>query len=305
MTTTSQLNLHPSVRVASGYAWTECPRWHNGTFYFADLYVGRIVAIGDDGVARDYADFRQRERLEGTRPFTGGFGFLPDGRLIVNSMEERLVLVWDEGKIDVYADLRPFANAPINDMVVDNDGRAYITQMGFNVWTGEAHKTAPLLCVEPDGTVRELTGGGELLGANGIAISADGLTVVTAEAPAKRLTAFDRDPLTGDLSAPRLFAQLELLPDGICMDEEGAVWAAQPGAGGAIRVREGGAITDKVWVDTAVAGRSAACMLGGDDRRTLYVCCGFDSLDQEKSIREGKGSVWAGPVPVSAGSARP
>lgn len=299
------MHEHPAREIARGYSWTECPRWHDGAFYFADMYSARIIRIGVDGAPEVYADFSGRQTLEGAPAVAAGFGFLSDGRLVVNSMHEGLVLVFDDGVFDVYADVRDLALGPINDMVVDADDRLYVTQIGYSLWKDEEPRTSHIIVVEPGASATHLAeGAGPLQAANGIAISADGRTVVTAEAPAKRLTAFDR-AADGSLSRPRLFAQLDLLPDGICLDEQGAVWAAQPGGGGAIRVLDGGEITDKVTVDVERGGRTIACGLGGPDRRTLYICCGFEVWDFEKSVREGQGSIWTAEVPVSGTGTRP
>ncbi|MGN6127782.1 MAG: SMP-30/gluconolactonase/LRE family protein [Humibacter sp.] len=290
--------------VASGFSWTECPRWHDGAFYFSDMYAARVIRVEADGTWSTFADFSDRVGIGGARVVTVGTGFLPDGRLIVNSMFERVVLVWDGEHTDVYADLRPFAPGPINDMVVDSEGRAYVTQLGYDLWRNEEPVQTAILLVDTDGSVRELREAGLLTAPNGIAISADGRTVVTAEAPEKRLIAFDRAP-DGTLTAPRVFAELDLLPDGICMDAEGAVWAAQPGGGGAIRVVEGAGITDRATVPAEQGGRTTACGLGGEDRRTLYICCGFEVWDFDASVRGAQGSIWAAEVAVGAGEARP
>lgn len=298
------VQVYVAEQVATGFSWTESPRWHNGAFYFSDMYSARVVRVDEDGSWSVYADFSGREGVDGARVVTVGIGFLPDGRLIVNSMFERVVLVWDQGETSVYADLRPFAPGPVNDMVVDSDGRVYVTQIGYDLWKKEDPLQTPLLLVEPDGSVRELAEAGLLTAANGISISADGTMIVTAEAPMNRLIAFDR-AADGTLSAPRVFAELELLPDGICLDAEGAVWVAQPGGGAAIRVTEGGLVTARVTVDPALGGRTTACGLGGEDRRTLYVCCGFEVWDSEASVRGAQGSIWASEVPIGAGEARP
>lgn len=296
---------HAASRVADGYSWPECPRWHDGSFYFADLYAGRIMRLSPDGAVTEVVDFTKRAAPGGKRIIGGGFGFLPDGRMIVNSMYEQLVLVWDGESVETYADLRAVATGPINDMVVDRDGRAYITQLGYDLWKGEEPRRTPLLCVEPDGTSRALTHLGALAAANGIAISADGRLLVTAEVLNSRLTAFDRDPGSGALSAPRMFALLDHFADGICLDEEGAVWAAQPGGGGAVRVLEGGTVTDEVTVHADASGKSVACVLGGPDRRTLFICCGFEGRDIDKSVAEARGSIWEASIRVGAGAARP
>ena len=58
-------------------------------------------------------------------------------------------------------------------------------------------------------------------------------------------------------------------PDGICLDAEGAVWVADPIGARVFRVREGGEVTDSIGFDDVIP---VACVLGGDDRRTLLMC---------------------------------
>jgi sugar lactone lactonase YvrE len=59
-------------------------------------------------------------------------------------------------------------------------------------------------------------------------------------------------------------------PDGICLDADGCIWVASPMSGLVQRVREGGTIEEKF--ETAVM--PLAPMLGGPDRRTLFICEG-------------------------------
>ncbi|OLT37729.1 lactone hydrolase [Actinomadura sp. CNU-125] len=292
-------------RIASGFSWTECPRWHEGRFVFSDMYNARVLALPSEGGAPEtLVDLSDREGRDGEPVILVGTGFLPDGRMLVNSMFEKLVLAVDGDAVTVHADLRDLAAGPINDMVVDAAGRAYVTQLGFNLWAQETPAPSPIMIVEPDGTARVATEAGELMGANGIAISADGSTVVTAEAFANKLTAFDVQP-DGSLTGRRLFAELDELPDGMCMDAEGAVWVAQPPAFRALRIVEGGEVTGRVTVPPEQAGSSTACGLGGPDRTTLYLCCGFEVFDWEASRKGAQGSIWTARVDVSGGTTRP
>ena len=72
----------------------------------------------------------------------------------------------------------------------------------------------------------------------------------------------------GTLSAPREFARLRgTSPDGICLDEQGQVWVANAMAPECLRVAEGGEVTATVTTEKT----SFACMLGGEDRTTLFV----------------------------------
>ena len=183
-------------------------------------------------------------------------------------------------------------------MVVDASGRAYVGNIGFDFDRGEQPRPTMLLAVEPDGTVRAVAD--DLLCPNGTVLSPDGRTLIVAESLASRLTAFDV-AADGGLSARRVFAEIPgHIPDGICLDAEGQVWAASPFTSSVVRVREGGAITARVDIDGAGA---FACMLGGDDRRDLYVCCAASHRrDETPALRSGRIDVARVEVP---GAGRP
>ena len=90
-----------------------------------------------------------------------------------------------------------------------------------------------------------------------------------AETRAARLTAWTLDE-NGDLSQRRTWADLgQAVPDGICLDAEGAVWFADPVHREVVRVAEGGKVLDRIRLDQRGA---YACMLGGPDRRSLFIC---------------------------------
>jgi SMP-30/Gluconolactonase/LRE-like region len=60
-------------------------------------------------------------------------------------------------------------------------------------------------------------------------------------------------------------------PDGICADAEGAIWYASVPGQRCTRVAEGGEVLDTVMADRGCV----ACMLGGDDARTLVAKATF------------------------------
>jgi sugar lactone lactonase YvrE len=102
---------------------------------------------------------------------------------------------------------------------------------------------------------------------NGMAITPDGHTLIVAETWGECLTAFDITA-NGSLTNRRIWAQIKgYNPDGICLDAEGAIWVAAFGSTDVLRVCEGGTITHRA----RVANTPLACMLGGVDRRTLFV----------------------------------
>lgn len=298
--------------LAAGFSWTEIPRWHDGAFWFSDMYNHCVLQVADDGSTQKVVDASQRVALApeaggGDKPgeevVLGGMGWLPDGRLIMNSMHERVVLTGSGSDLSVYADLRDIAQSSLNDMVVDAEGRAYITQLGYDIFVGEEPRTAPLLVVEPDGSAHVAEGVGEFAGANGITVSADGAQVIVAEVDTAQITVLDR-AADGTLSNRRVFAQLPWLPDGICLDESGGVWAGMPGSGYVSRFVEGGQMTHAIALPMDKA-MGTAVVLGGPDRKRLYIACGMEVFDRAKSRTEGLGSIWVAETEHSAGASRP
>jgi sugar lactone lactonase YvrE len=93
-------------------------------------------------------------------------------------------------------------------------------------------------------------------------------TLLVAESHADRLTAWTITE-SGTLVDRRVWADLGpgSAPDGICADAEGAIWYASVPARRCTRVAEGGAVLESIEVDRGCF----ACMLGGDDGRTLFI----------------------------------
>ena len=177
-------------------------------------------------------------------------------------------------------------------MVVDAHGRAYVGNFGFDMYGGEEARDTCMVAVDPDGTARVAADG--LAFPNGTVITDDGATMIVGESYGGRLTVFTIDS-DGSLGSRRLFAQLQgAVPDGICLDAEGAVWSACPLTGRCLRVRDGGEVLDEIKVTNDFA---YACMLGGEDRRTLYMCTA-PSSDPKETVGMRGGRIEAVRVEV-------
>lgn len=254
----------------TGLAFGEAPRWHDGRLWFSDFYRRGIYSLGEEG-----------ERLEHATAFQpSGLGWTADGTLLVTSMTECAVLaIAPGGEVRRHADISPWCAFWANDLVVADDGTAYVGNFGFDfdAWVeGLADlpqgasvpppPTTSLVAVAQDGSARAVAE--DLTFPNGMVLTEDGSTLIVAETLAQRLTAFDVAP-DGSLSNRRCFAETPTAyPDGICLDAEGQVWLAAASSPRCLRVREGGEVTATV----TTARTSYACMLGGDDRRELFCC---------------------------------
>jgi sugar lactone lactonase YvrE len=268
-----------------GLAFPEGPRWHEGRLWFSDMHAHEIVAVDDAG---------KRETMLAWSGPVSGLGWLPDGRLLFVSMEDRTLMRREkDGRIALHGDLSAIATWHANDMVVDAHGRAYVGNFGFPLHpTMGAPTPATLARVDPDGAVHAAAD--DLMFPNGMVITPDGRTLIVGESFKGVLTAFDVGA-DGALSNRREWARLPqgAVPDGCCLDADGAIWVASPTTKQVLRVREGGA----VLATLAFEQQAIACMLGGADGRTLY-CLTSDSTDPDacKATRVARISTHTAPA---------
>jgi sugar lactone lactonase YvrE len=269
-----------------GLAFPESPRWHRGALWFSDFYDHRVCRVDAGGRAETVAELPGQP---------SGLGWLPDGRLLVVSMNDRRLLRLDGGSLVEAADLSALSPAPCNDMLVDARGRAYIGNFGFDLQRRAPFAPGSLIVVMPDGAARLVAP--DLHFPNGTVLTPDGRTLIVAESYGQRLTAFDVMD-DGSLDRRRVWAQLKgqgVGPDGMCLDEEGAVWLASPVSREVLRVREGGRVTHRI----PTANQAVACMLGGADRKTLFVLTGRVLVTPEQSRAERSGMIYAARVEVA------
>jgi len=281
-----------------GLSFTECPRWHNGRLYFSDFYTQRVLAVSLDGTVETIAEVPGRP---------SGLGFLPDDRMLIVSMRDRKIMRRElDSSLVEHADLSSLAPWHLNDMLVDRQGRAWVGNFGFDLMGGARVTKTNLICVDPDGCATVAAAG---LGfPNGMALTPDGSTLIVAETMMNRLSALDvaagrlgerwtwaafGDPPTSDEIA-EVFSQVDVAPDGICLDAEGAIWVADAKEGRLIRVAEGGAILEEITTD----GMGVfACMLGGDNERTLFACVA-PTFDEAEASANHRAAIWMTHVDV-------
>jgi sugar lactone lactonase YvrE len=207
--------------------------------------------------------------------------WLPDGRLLVVSTADGLLLRQEpDGSLVPHASLATVSSpAAGNELVVDGRGNAYVNGGGFNLAAGEPFAPGIIAVAAPDGSARQVAD--DLAFPNGMLITEDGETLIVAESYAKRLTAYDIEP-DASLSRRRVWADLgDGVPDGICLDAEGAVWYGDVPNTRCVRVSEGGEVLQSIDLDRGCF----ACALGGADRRILFMVA----------------AEWKGPAQMLAG----
>lgn len=257
-----------------GLTFPEGPRWRGERLWFSDFYTHRVMSVGLDGRAETVVEVPQRP---------SGLGWTKGGELLVVSMLDRRVMRFDGKRLQLYADLSALATGPCNDMVVDAAGRAYVGNFGYDRHAGEPERTTCIARVDAEG--KAVKAAEELVFPNGMVITPDGRTLIAGETFAHRLTAFDIDP-DGALSRRRVFAETPgCFPDGICLDAEGAVWVANARGDRLQRVLQGGRVAQSIETPQR---QSYACMLGGPQRRTLFILTNTGSGPAMAQKRDGR-----------------
>jgi sugar lactone lactonase YvrE len=253
--------------VREGLAFGEDPRWHDGRLWYSDFYRHGVYSMNTAG------DERLEHVVQGQ---PSGLGWLPDGDLLCVSMLDHQVLRFHDREASLFCDISPYCGFWANDMVTSTAGVSYVGNFGFDldVMLRDEGAAAMMVNRPPTTNLVAISREGDIIQVvpdmdfpNGTVITPDGRTLIVGETLSCRLSAFDI-AADGALSNRRVWAQLEYVyTDGMCLDAEGQIWLANAIAPNCLRVREGGEIT--AMVETSQI--SFACMLGGEDRRALYI----------------------------------
>lgn len=265
--------FHTTTLVA-GLMFPEAPRWHDGELWFTDQHARQVLRMSPDGNLIEVIK---------TPDLPGGLGWLPDGTALVVMMTERRVCCITGGRLEDYADLSGLASFHCNDMLVDNQGRAWVGNFGYDLHGGESVKTAEIILIPADGSPRIVAQ--DVIFPNGMAITPDGNTLIVAETFAARITAFDI-VTNGQLSNARVWADLDgAYPDGLCLGADGTLWVAVPNINQVLQLREGGDILSRVITH----GRPYACVIGRDNDEHLYITSSeTDNPEEAKIQRSGR-----------------
>jgi sugar lactone lactonase YvrE len=267
----------------TGLAFGESPRWHEDRLWLSNWGTHEILAVDLDG--------RTELMVKVPTTFQFSIDWLPDGRLVVVLGPEAKVLRQEpDGSLVTHADLSGIASG-FNEIVVHGRGNTYVNGGGFDLMAGEEFRPGIVALVTPDGSARQVADG--IAFGNGMAVTPDNSTLIVAESYGRRLTAFDIDA-KGDLSNRRVWADLgDGVPDGICLDEEGAVWYADVPNKCCVRVREGGEVLQKIDLDRG----AFACMLGGPDGKTLFMVTGEWHGIENMAATASTGRLLTAPAP--------
>jgi sugar lactone lactonase YvrE len=243
--------------VLDGGRYFEAPRWHDHRLWLVDSRARTLLSVTGEGTPEIACT------LQG---IPAGLGFLQNGEAVVTDMHGRSLVRCAGGQPVVHAELSELTGT-LDDMTVDRVGRAYVGDLGFDLKSGI--KNGPygrIVLVEAGCNPRV------------VAISEDGRQLVVAETNGDCLASF-HIRADGSLEFERRFGQFRA-PDGICMDRDQAVWVSLLDESSFVRVAPDGRILDRIPVP---GRRGIACVLGGDDRKTLFCV----SMDPDRGSETG------------------
>ncbi len=239
-----------------GVNFGEGPRWHDGKFWYSDFYQHAVYTVDASGSRTTVVDVPNQP---------SGLGWLPNGDLVIVSMLDQKLLRFADGDLSEYADLSSVATDKCNDMVVSDAGFVYAGNFGFALDEGAAPAAAFLAIVAPDGSVT--ADSTPLLFPNGSVITPDQSTLIVGETFGSQYSAFPIND-DGSLGERWVWAQAEgTAPDGCTLDADGGIWFSDATGSQVLRIIEGGEITNTITTPQP----TYACMLGGDDGKTLFI----------------------------------
>lgn len=269
---------------AEGIGFGEAPRWHQGELWLSDIVARQVLRVAADGQVHKVLD---------TPGEPSGLGWLPDGTLLVVQMQEHEVWAHAHGKQRRYSGTAPMTRVRLNDMVVDRNGRAWVSSFGFDYERGEAVQSTNLVCIDPGG--HAWIAADNVWCPNGMAIDDSGEVLFVGQSASPELLEFTIDA-HGVLKNRRVFGTLppDAVADGICVDRSQALWIASPTTREFLRMERGGTITHRVPTGERIA---IACVLGGPERRTLYgITAATMSLHAAHGRRDGRIGQVEAPV---------
>lgn len=280
----------------TGFQWSEGPVWikDKGHLLFSDVPRNKIHKWSPETGHSIFMDPSGYAGKNGEKE-PGSNGLMTDakGRLIVcDHGNRRIYRVEEDGTKTTLADQfegKRF-NSP-NDLVIHSNGDIYFTDPPYGL-RDESKREIDFCGVyrlSPDGNVTLMTK--ELVRPNGIALSPDEKTLYVAQshspAPVYMAYAINQDG-NADEKGRLLFNSIEFakqgdpgMPDGLCVDVKGNLWATGPG--GVLIISPTGKLLGRIMMGK----RTANCAFG-EDGTTLFITSS-DRICRVKTKTKGLG----------------
>src|SRR5260370_1060633 len=160
---------HGQTLWGEDFIFLEGPRWQSDRLWISDVFDKKLFTLSQDGSRTLRCEVPHRP---------SGIGFLRDGTVVVASMQDRKIMRLVDGNLSVHADFSELAAGDLNDMLVDEEGRIYVGNFGYDFHGGAPKVSTNVHMVEPDGAIRVAARGLEF--PNGMAIINGGFPLLLA-----------------------------------------------------------------------------------------------------------------------------
>jgi len=284
--------------IADGFTWAEGPVWIAGGGYLllSDVPKNRMYrsAPGNRSASIFLEPSGATQTVGLREPGTNGMKPGPNGFILAADSGDRAIVLLDLATkskrvlTDRFEGKR--LNSP-NDIAVGPDGAIWFTDPPYGL---DGIDDSPLkeqaanrvYRLAPDGSLTAVES--QLRYPNGIAFSPDGRTLYVSNSDPKNaiILAWNVSP-GGKLSRRRIFADMNALaakglpglPDGMCIDARGDLWASGPGG---IHVLSP-AGKELGLISTGVA--MSNCTFGGPDGHTIYMTSTHQLVALQTNVR--------------------
>jgi sugar lactone lactonase YvrE len=251
------------------YFLGECCRWDEvrGELYWVDVHEGHFFRAKADHTAIDVV---RRYDLDGNVSALAPLVDRNDGWIV--AMNQSLWLLDESGELREIAQLEGDDNVLLNDGSADPWGSFWVGSMAADEepGRGSVYRFRPSTGAQ--------TMFGDVTISNGIGWSPDRTTLYYVDSGPGTIRSYDVDS-RGEISHPRLFARFDTAtegtPDGLCIDDEGFIWAAVWGGYEVRRYAPTGELVARVSLSTA---QPSCCAIGGANGTTLYITTAQEDL---------------------------
>ena len=262
--------------LASGYGLLEGPRVDNAdNLFFSDVTNGGVYRRAPDGTVSTVVPRRRG---------VGGIALHADGGVVISGKNVCHVKDGETRILFQRDDIPGF-----NDLFTDSAGRVHVGSLRSDPFKPGNRVPGELWRIDGEGNVVQLYGDVGLT--NGIGFSPDGRILYHADSAAQHLIVHDVAP-DGSCSNRRSISVRAVGgPDGLAVDEAGAIWVAIYDGGCVARYLPDGKLDRKIAVPAKAV--TSLCF-GGKDRRDLYIVTADNTDDPDR-----KGTIFRTRVDVA------
>jgi len=275
------------------YELGECCRWDGirNELYWVDIPTGRFFRARAN---REHIEIVRSYQVDGVLTAVAPMQDRKDGWIIAS--DQSISILDPAGDVRRVAQL-DFYDSPhvrTNDGAADPWGRFWVGSMDNDPTERRAglyrfHRYFEALLIF-----------GDVSCSNGLGWSPDQRTMYYVDSQPGTIHTFDVE-LNGEISNKQLFAHFDIendgLPDGLCVDSDGAIWVALWGGS---QVRRYSPFGEQLAVVTLSTAQPSSCAIGGANGTTLYITTAREGLPRETlQFDEDAGRLFCVDVGVS------